>query len=289
MRSPQDHFRKWLPIALFALGLIFAAVFLAKRPGALVFAFASQTGNTRRTPRGRAGAATSARESAMPFQVGETLDYRIGWSSFANAASLELSVPERRNLYGWQTWHFRAALHTVRPARALFAIDDQFDSYTDISSLESRQFEIYRSELGKKEVEVSHLVAKGQRSSAPGGAVVVLPGTQDPLGAIFALRGVDWQHRLEVRVPVYDGHDIYEMRARLDRVPEDVRVEAGNFRASRVVIEAFQSGKQDSAIQAALWIADDRDRTPILITAQLGFGDVRVELISARPGTAGSP
>ena len=223
-------------------------------------------------------------EPAAPFQVGETLDYRIGWSSFANAASLELSVPERRDLYGWQTWHFRTNLRTIRSVRALFPIDDQFDSYTDISTRESRQFETYRSELGKKETHILRLAPKGERSPAPGATVVVPPGTQDPLGALFELRGVDWQHRPEIRVPVFDGQDIYEMRAHVDGPPAQIRVGAGNFRASRIVIETFQNGGKNSNLQVAVWLANDREHTPILITADLDFGAVQVELISENPG-----
>src|SRR5215831_1562898 len=74
---------------------------------------------------------STAPEIAMPFGTGETLDYRIGWAAFGTAANLEMKVPERRDLYGWRTWHLQAAFHTTRPVRNLFAIDDQFDSYTD--------------------------------------------------------------------------------------------------------------------------------------------------------------
>ena len=71
------------------------------------------------------------KESPMPFRPGETLTYRVSWAAFSSAASLQLSVPERRDLFGWQTWHFRALAHTLSPVRTLFAVDDQFDSYTD--------------------------------------------------------------------------------------------------------------------------------------------------------------
>src|SRR5580704_10860058 len=143
-------------------------------------------------------------EAPMPFHVGESLNYRVSWTAFADAADFQLSIVERRNLFGWGTWHFRASAHTVGPVRSLFEIDDQFDSYTDAVSLASRQYEVYLSELGRKQNQVVHMVATGETARTPGPSVAVLPGTRDPLGALYVLRGVDWKSTPEVRAPVYD-------------------------------------------------------------------------------------
>src|SRR4029077_2468845 len=136
---------------------------------------------------------TAPRDPRMPFRIGEKLDYRVAWASFANAASIELTVPERRDLMGWGTWHFRASAHTLSPMRALIAVDDQFDSYTDAATLESRQYETYLNEMGRKQTEVFNFLAEGQPARGRAAGVVVTPGTRDPLGAAYALRGVDWQ------------------------------------------------------------------------------------------------
>src|ERR1700741_1571667 len=189
-------------------------------------------------------AANVSREAPMPFRIGEKLDYRVAWASFTNAASIELTVPERRDLMGWGTWHFRASAHTLSPMRALIAVDDQFDSYTDAATLESRQYETYLSEMGQKQPEVFHFLAEGQPSRGHVDGVVVTPGTRDPLGAAYAVRSVDWAQTPEFRAPVYDGHDVYYMRARLDVPAETVAVAAGNFSASKISIRLFQRGKE---------------------------------------------
>src|SRR5215469_9235728 len=74
-------------------------------------------------------APSALKEASVPFRMGESLKYQVSWAAFATAADVELSIPERRELYGWKTWHFRATAHTVSPVRTLFTIDDQFDSY----------------------------------------------------------------------------------------------------------------------------------------------------------------
>ena len=217
----------------------------------------------------------------MPFRIGEKLEYRVAWASFTNAASIELTVPERRDLMGWGTWHFRASAHTLSPIRAFMAVDDQFDSYTDAATLESRQYETYLNEMGEKQTEVFHFLAEGQPSRGHVAGVVVTPGTRDPLGAAYALRGVDWARTPEFRAPVYDGHDVYDMRARLDVPEETVAVAARNFSVSKISIRLFQRGKEVPGTSFTAWLANDAARTPVLLVAEMPLGNVRVELVSA--------
>lgn len=245
-------------------------------------AFASQA--SRGQKRAAPAKPTIEPEIAMPFVVGEKLDYRVAWSSFNNAATVELSVPERRDLFGWRVWHFQATVHTAHSVRTLFPIDDQFDSYTDVSSLECRQFEMYLNELGKRTTNVLHLVPSGQRPHIPGPGVVVLPGTRDPLAMLFTLRGMDWQHHPEVHVPVYDGHNLYDVVAHLEATADSVDVDAGSFTASRVSIRVFQDGKENSDIGFTIWFANSAARTPVQFIAELPFGSLRVGLTGLKSG-----
>jgi hypothetical protein len=225
--------------------------------------------------------ASVPREVAVPFRIGEKLNYRVAWATFSSAASIELTVPERRDLLGWGTWHFRASAHTLSPVRSLYSLDDQFDSYTDTATLESRQYETYLNEMGKKQEQVLHFLPEGQSSRGIVPGIVVSPGTRDPLGALYALRGVDWDHSTEFKVPVYDGRDVYELRARLDVPAETVAVAAGNFSVSRIGIRLFQRGKEVDGITFSASLAHDKARTPVLMQADMPFGNLRVELISA--------
>ena len=224
----------------------------------------------------------TVKEQPMPFRAGETLNYRVTWAAFSNAASVELAVPERRNLYGFETWHFRALAHTLRPVRTLFALDDQFDSYTDTATLdESRQFEMHLNEMGKISDDVLHLSPSGRPSHSPGPVVIVAPGTRDPLGTLYALRSQDWQHAPDFRAPVYDGHNLYDMRAHCEVLSEPVKVAAGSFSAARIAVHVFQYGKELSTIRFEIWIASDPARTPVVIEANLPFGNIRAELLAA--------
>jgi hypothetical protein len=220
-------------------------------------------------------------DAAMPFHVGENLKYQVAWATFSSAGEVQMTVKERRDLHGWSTWHFQSFAHTVSPVRTLVAIDDQFDSYTDTASLESRQFEMYLNELGKKQERIMQLLPAGQAPRGDLPRVAVLPGTRDALGALYALRGVDWQKTPTFRALVFDGHDVFEMRARLEAASEPIAVAAGNFTASRISIHVFLHDKEVSGMSFSAWLAHDPARTPVLLQADMPFGNLRVELTSA--------
>ena len=219
-------------------------------------------------------------QPAMPFRTGEVLNYRLEWAPFSNAASVQTAVVERRDLFGWQTWHFRAALHSQPPLRNLFEVDDQFDSYTDAANLESHQYEMYLDEMGKKQDEVMHLIAIGQSRRGNVAPVIVQPGTRDPLGAFYELRATDWKRTPELRVPLYDGSDLYEMRAHVEVASETVAIAMGNYQATRIAIRLFMHGKEVPQTNFSVWLARDAARTPVLVVAEMPYGNFRGELMA---------
>src|SRR5258708_28300120 len=84
--------------------------------------------------------------------------------------------------------------------------------------------------------------ATGKEPASPEAAEArVLPGTRDPLGIMQYLRNVDWTKMPEVRGPVYDGHKLYDVRARITSASAKVSVPAGNYTASKISIRVFDS------------------------------------------------
>ena len=270
----------------------FVAILLASAPGdfSAVPGGPSQTAQTHQShsgPANRLDSDTSktplsaAKAMPVPFAAGETLNYRVAWTAFSSAAAVQLSIPERRQMFGWNTWHFRAAIHTLDRVRSLFTIDDEFDSYTDSATFESRQYEEYLDEMGRKERNLHRFLPEGQTSRAPAPYLIVLPNTRDPLGALYALRYVDWRHTPEFHVPVSDGHDVYDLNAKIEAAGGKVSVSAGDFSASRISIHLAQRGKEVQGISFLIWIANDAAHTPVQIQAILPFGNLHVELVRA--------
>ena len=225
-------------------------------------------------------AKAASRAAVVPFHVGEQLEYRLSWAAFLTAATIHLSVIERRTLYGWDAWHFRATGSSEPPLRTLFTIDDEFDSYTDAATFVSHQFESYLDELGRKEKNIMELTPQGTVPRGTVASVIVPPATRDPLDFIESVRAFDWERYPELRVPVFDGKNLYDIHAARDAADEKITVPALTCDATRIGIHVFAAGKELDHTKIAIWLQRDGARMPVAIQADLPLGTFRMELSS---------
>jgi Protein of unknown function (DUF3108) len=222
-------------------------------------------------------------DTGVPLRAGEVLEYSANLSELNNVASLRLQVAGRGNFLGTSTWHLQAFAHTQNPLRMVFELDDQFDSYSDAATLASLQYEMHLNERGQKVETVQRMTATAQEPASPGVAQArVLPGTRDPLGMMQYLRNVDWTKTPEVRCPVYDGHKLYDVRAKLRAASEKVTVPAGNYSASKIGIRVFDAGVEMKDASFTLYVANNAARTPVLLEAVMPFATARVELLKSK-------
>ena len=228
-------------------------------------------------------AAAPPADPGVPLASGEVLEYTANVAKLTNVATLTLKVVGRGKFTGKSAWHLQALAHTQNPLRMVFELDDQFDSYSDASTLASLQYEMRLSERGQK-VESLQRMTTSDKEPAPEDAAAarVLPGTRDPLGMMEFLRSVDWSKNKEVHGPVFDGHKLYDARAKIAGAAEEVEVPAGKFTASKIGIRVFEDGVELKDASFQLFVAHDAARTPVLLEAVLPFATARVELVKAK-------
>lgn len=239
--------------------------------------------------RSRPPAGAPTENARVPaFLIGEVLNYRVDWQRYAGAGTAQLQVVDRGNFYGSQMWHFRAAVHTAEPVRALYAMDDQIDSYAQFAGLETSQYQEHFREFGKPQDTDVALTSPGEMSNARAPHVIVPLGTHDPVSAIYSLRATDWLQTPELRLPVYDGQDVFEMVAKRGERTE-VQIAAGVYTAMEIDIRLFDQDHEIPDEQFKVWLADDARQTPILCTADLPIGLLRIELTSRRDAADQTP
>ena len=222
-------------------------------------------------------------DAGLPLRSGEILEYTANVASLTNVANLKLQVREHKPFLGKSAWHLQASAHTENPLRMVFELDDQFDSYSDATTMTSLQYEMHLSERGQKVESVQRMTSTGSEPAAANVTEArVLPGTRDPLGMMQYLRNADWAKVAEVRGPVYDGHTLYEVRAKLVSPSEAVSVPAGNYKASKIEIKVFENGAEMKDAHFTLYISHNQARTPLLLEAVLPVATARVELLRAR-------
>jgi uncharacterized protein DUF3108 len=216
--------------------------------------------------------------AAVPFRAGERLEYAAQWNKFVTAAVLKLAVVEKRDFFGQPAWHFQATAQTIDPVHMIYALEDQFDSYTDAVTLESRQYESYIREQGKRDDLVVPMATKPEAERGGAHVYLVLPGTQDPLGFFYELRAHDWGKEPSMRVPVFDGRRFYEIQAQRESAGMPVTVAAGNFVVTRIALKILQGGQEVPNLKVWVSLTDDAGRVPVLIEAEAPFGTVRAEM-----------
>ena len=221
-------------------------------------------------------------DPGLPLRAGETWQYSANVSKLSNVANLRLKVAEKRNFLGKNAWHLQAFAHTENPLRMMFALDDQFDSYSDAATLVSMQYEMHLNEKGQT-VDSVQRMSPAVREPAPANAIAarVLPGTRDPLGMMQYLRTVDWAKTPEVRSPVYDGHKLYDVHARLQARGEPVTVPAGNFNTLKIELQVLDNGAEMKDAHFILYLSNTEARLPVLLEAVMPFAVARVELVKA--------
>ena len=220
-----------------------------------------------------------ARDAAVPFMAGEHLSFRVIWSKFSvNAATIQLAVVERRDFFGRIAWHFRALAQTIDTMHILYPLDDQLDSYTDAAQLESIQYEMYLHEQGKQQSNSWRLISDGSPAPANVAAARVSPGTRDPIGLLYVLRAADWKSAPQLRVPVFDGKNLYDVLAHLESDSEQAIVPAGQFSAWKISVRVYDHGQELSSTHFTVWLAQDAAHTPVLVETELPIGTARLEM-----------
>lgn len=248
---------------------------------AVLPALALAAGTQRKTVKGPAPAAPAAIPAA-PFRSGETLLYTVQWLGMSEAVSARLRVVGEQDFFGKPAWHFQAQAHTNNPLRYIVSVDDQFDSYASRTDLTGLQFEMYLREQGESENQICRLSSASTPAPAGATQVQVLPNTRDALGFAYYLRTVNWEQTAEVRAPVFDGHKIYEARARMMTPRAEISVKAGKYTATSIGVRIYDRGTEVAGTKLKIWLAQDPAHTPVLIEVELPFGTGRVELKSAQ-------
>jgi len=222
-------------------------------------------------------------DPGLPLRRGEVLDYTANVSSLTNVANLKLQVGERKDFFGKNAWHLQAFAHTESPLRMVFELDDQFDSYSDAATMTSLQYEMHLSERGQKVDSIQRMTATGKEPAPPDATETrVLPGTRDPLGMLQFLRNVDWTKTAEVRCPVYDGHKLYDVRAKLVSTDEAITVPAGSYKTSKIEMLVFENGQEMKDAHFTMYLANNVARTPVLLEAIMPFATAQVLLVHAK-------
>ena len=233
-------------------------------------------------------AAQAASERPVPFKVGETLEYDVGWSSYLTAGTATLSVREKKPSYGSVAYYVVAEGRATGVVGALYHAYYKADTLLDVYSLLPQRGSVYSDEAGRRRQRVTRFDQGKRRAQfevtpGPGPQKKVALGgpTHDALSAVLALRMLRLREGLSVTIPVCDGGHVFSVQARV-RGRERLSTRLGQVMAWRV--EPVISGDTDEmgARKLTVWLSDDAQKLPLLMQAEMPVGTFTLTLRTAR-------
>jgi len=158
--------------------------------------------------------AAPAREAAVPFSVGETLTYDVGWSSYLVAGSATSRVVEKRPSRTSSAYYIVAEGRPLPIIARIYALYYKMDSLIDSYTTLSQRTSLYTEEGTRKRSAITTFDRTARRAqftvqSEPASEFPIPANVQDGLATLYALRSRAFKTGDRISVPVADEGMLY--------------------------------------------------------------------------------
>jgi hypothetical protein len=217
--------------------------------------------------------AASVPFSQAPYKIGEHLTYSVSFSSFTSVAHVDLQVMSRVVFSGRDSIQLRAHAQTTGVVNvALFSLNNEYTTYVDPNTgLPFHSQEIIRDATRSNDVSMDLNQAAG--TDALPSKQKSFPGTYDFLSAFYRVRALPLSIGAVYNLTVRGESQDYQLEFKVVG-SEVVKTNVGSFTA--IVTQVRIAGTPLKS--AKVYFSDDERHVPVLITARLSTGDVKIEL-----------
>jgi Protein of unknown function (DUF3108) len=215
--------------------------------------------------------------SQAPYRIGERLTYDVSFSNFTSVAYVEVQVMSRGFFSGRDAIKLQAHAQTTGVVNvALFSLNNDYTTYVDPDTgLPFRSQEVLRDATRSNDVSVDLNQPAG--TDAIPSKQKSFPGIYDFLSAFYRIRAMPLAtgatYSLTVRGESQDCQ--VEFRVIGNQV---IKTNVGSF--TTIVTQVRTSGNSPFK-NAKVYFSDDERHVPVLITARVSTGDVKVELAAS--------
>jgi hypothetical protein len=227
-----------------------------------------------------------AKEAVVPFSVGETLTYDVGWSTFLVAGSAVSRVVEKRPASNSSAYYIVAEGRPLPIIARLYALYYKMDSLMDSYTTLSQRTSLYTEEGSRKRSATTTFdrAAKRAQFSVQTDTPIIFPiptNVQDGLATLYALRSRSLKSGDKLSIPVADEGLLYTANFEVSG-PEQVKVPLGTMSAWNLKITVLDAGNQPVGKNIGAWISTDPKRLPLRLQADLPVGNFALTLRSAQ-------
>jgi hypothetical protein len=214
--------------------------------------------------------------SQSPYQIGERLTYNVSYSNFPSAAHAEFHIVSRGMHHGRDAIELRAHVETSGVVNvALLAINNDYVAYIDpTTGMPFRSEEIARDATRSQDSVHDYSQPAGTEAIPP--KQKGSPGTYDLLSAFYRARALPLAqggtYNFTVRGEAAEYHVELKVTGR-----ETVNTNVGSFSTIVTRIRVSNSPLRNVRV----YFSDDERHVPVLITAEIGDGDLRAEVAAS--------
>ncbi len=237
---------------------------------------------------GLAAPARPAR-AELPFGPGEKLSYDIYWT-FVHAGSATLEVLPPAQAEGRPALHNRALAQSTPFVDKFYRVRDTMQSWVDPQVTRAL---LYQKDQEEGDYVRHYLIRFNQQGTmayryskgALKNAVLIPPGTFDPLSMLFLFRTKALAVGFEFAAPVTDGEKSVLGKARVLR-RETITTPAGEFDTFLVEPEVKDIGgvfRKSPNATLQVWITADARRIPVRVKSKVIVGHFSLELTGYEP------
>ena len=218
-------------------------------------------------------------ERVVPFAVGETLTYDIGWAGFLTAGTATVAVREKKPSYGSTAYYITAEGQPVSFVAKLYPLYYKVDTLVDAYSLLPQRASIFSNENGHEKLRTTLFDQRKRtatyevRSTTTTTRTLRLPAEAlDALSAIYVMRTLPLAAGSTLDFPVVDSGELLRLRVTVAG-KEALSTAAGTTATWRIEPAIFDAqGQPTSTRKVAVWLTDDARRTPVKMSADTDFG-----------------
>ncbi|NTV14598.1 MAG: DUF3108 domain-containing protein [Desulfobulbaceae bacterium] len=215
---------------------------------------------------------------SFPFKAGERCLYEIRWGVIP-AGRAELLVLPITDVNGIPAWHFQLSIRTNEFVDVFYKVRDKIDSYAALAVSESLYYRKSQQEgRSLREEVVSFDTGKNSASysnydkiSPP---ISLMPGTVDPLTAVFFIRTQSLREHLDIVKPITDGKKNVSGVAKVLQ-KESLEVDGITYDTFRVEPDLREVGgvfEKSAKSRITLWFTTDERHLLVKIEGKVVVG-----------------
>jgi hypothetical protein len=206
----------------------------------------------------------------IPFQVGETLNYKATFSGI-DAATGRLQVLGKETINDVSTYHVRFQANSHGITNLLFPIQDEIDFWLDDKSLFPVRVKKNINEGNYHKKSVLDLLQDQGMAIIKKDTIPIATGTQSPYSLFYYFRNKDLTGMGSHTFQTMDGRKKTNL---ILSVVENlnVSVPAGDFLCTKITPMRIDQKKFKNEATMSIWFSNDEHRYPVQIWLKMKFG-----------------